>query len=202
MTGEISKSRVTGLVKEIKRLEAELERAIDTREEQLFDRLDGSRVHFEAALTQAQSKLKQGVLQWLKESELRNILSAPIIYAMIVPFVLLDIAISIYQLACFPLYRIPVVKRSTYFVFDRHRLAYLNIIEKTHCLYCGYINGLVSYSKEIVGRTEQYWCPLKHARRLVDAHRYYSEFAAYGDAQEYPEHTKSMRVALRKIVDD
>jgi hypothetical protein len=105
---------------------------------------------------------------------------------MILPIGLLDIALSIYQAVCFRLYDIPRVKRSDYIVIDRHHLAYLNIIEKLNCIYCGYGNGVISYAREIISRTEQYWCPIKHARKVVDAHSRYKTFLDYGDATAYP----------------
>ena len=65
------------------------------------------------------------------------------------------------------------MRRRDYFVFDRHHLAYLNAIEKLNCAYCSYANGLVAYVREIAGRTEQFWCPIKHARRAIGAHAHY-----------------------------
>jgi hypothetical protein len=44
--------------------------------------------------------------------------------------------------------------------FDRRKLAYLNAIEK---LNCDYANGILTYAREIASRTEQFWCPIKHA---------------------------------------
>lgn len=38
---------------------------------------------------------------------------------------------------------------------------------------------------EIAGRTEQYWCPIKHAMRLKTMHSRYPHFLDYGDAEEY-----------------
>jgi hypothetical protein len=93
------------------------------------------------------------------------VLTAPVIYAVIVPLVLLDLFVTIYQRVCFPVYGIPKVNRGDYLIFDRHHLAYLNALEKLNCAYCSYANGLIAYVREIAGRTEQYWCPIKHARR-------------------------------------
>jgi hypothetical protein len=39
--------------------------------------------------------------------------------------------------------------------------------------------------REITARTEEYWCPIKHAQRVLAAHAHYSEFADYGDAEGY-----------------
>ena len=69
------------------------------------------------------------------------ILSSPLIYACVLPFLLLDASVAIYQFVCFPIYGIPKVRRKDYLVFDRGRLAYLNTIEKIGCIYCSYANG-------------------------------------------------------------
>ena len=57
-------------------------------------------------------------------------LTAPVIYAGILPFLLLDLFVSVYQAVCFPIYGIAKIKRADYLVFDRHHLAYLNALEK------------------------------------------------------------------------
>jgi hypothetical protein len=84
------------------------------------------------------------------------ILTAPIIYSLIIPFVLLDVFVTIYQAACFPAYGIPKVRRADYFAFDRRHLAYPNAIDRLNCEYCTYTNGLMAYVREVVSRTEQY----------------------------------------------
>ena len=95
----------------------------------------------------------------------------------------MDLTVTTYQNVCFRLYGISLVKRSKYVVMDRHELAYLNGIEKFNCLYRGYGNGVIFYTREIIARTEQYWCPIKHARRVVGTHRRYANFDACGDAE-------------------
>jgi hypothetical protein len=100
---------------------------------------------------------------------------------------------------CFPLYRIPKVKRSDYFVFDRTHLAYLNLLEKVNCAYCSYGNGLIAYCREIFGRTEQYWCPIKHARGVLHAHPHYHGFVDYGDAQNYAAELERLRAELTQL---
>ena len=98
-----------------------------------------------------------------------------------------------YQWLCFPLYRIPRVRRRDYFIFDRNSLAYLNIIEKVNCTYCAYASGLTRYVMEIAGRTEQYWCPIKHARRVLEAHSRYEHFVDFGDAEAYRAELDTLR---------
>ena len=107
--------------------------------------------------------------------------------------VLLDIFMTIYQTICFPIYRIKKVKRSDYLIIDRQHLAYLNLIEKVNCIYCGYGNGILSYVVEIALRTESFWCPIKHAKKPKDVHYKYHSFAEYGDAKGYREGLQQFR---------
>ena len=68
---------------------------------------------------------------------------------------------------------------------DRYRLGYLNIFERLNCAYCGYANGVIAYAREITARTEQYWCPIKHARKVLGSHARYAHFLDYGEAEDY-----------------
>ncbi len=120
---------------------------------------------------------------------------------MAVPFLFLDLAVSFYQFVCFPLYRIPKVKRKRFIAIDWHQLSYLNSIEKFNCIYCGYVNGLIAYVREIVVRTEQHWCPIKHARKILDPHRRYTRFADFSDSEEFASHVEKMQAELEKDKD-
>jgi hypothetical protein len=117
---------------------------------------------------------------------------------MAVPLVIFDLCVTFYQLTCFPIYGISRVRRADYIVFDRRHLAYLNIIEKFDCLYCSYGNGLVAYATEILARTEQYFCPIKHAQKVAGMHARYQYFLDFGDAADLHEKFEEIRVALVK----
>jgi hypothetical protein len=70
-------------------------------------------------------------------------------------------------------------------------LAYLNMVEKLNCAFCGYANGVIGYGREIASRTEERWCPIKHARRVRGVHQRYYQFDDFGDAASFrkrPEH--------------
>ena len=184
------------ILADIARLEDDLAAVIQEQQEQLHYRIEGSKIRFEENLRKLHRELKTGIFAWLRDSEWRNVISAPFIYSMIVPFVLLDLFLFVYQAICFPLYRIPKVDRSRYIVIDRHHLGYLNVIEKLNCIYCGYADGLLAYARQIVSRTEMYWCPIKHARRVLDPHRNYARFADFGDGSELEAHLTEMRQAV------
>ena len=121
----------------------------------------------------------------LKETKLLVILTSPLIYACVLPFLMLDLSVTMYQFVCFPIYGIPKVSRKEYLVFDRGVLAYLNTIEKIGCIYCSYGNGLLAMITEIASRTEQHFCPIKHARRLIAPPSRYGKYLPYGDARAY-----------------
>ena len=84
-------------------------------------------------------------------------------------------------------------------MIDRHHLAYLNGIEKLNCVFCGYANGVFAYLREIAGRTEQYWCPIRHARRVRAPHAHYHEFVDFGDAAGYQQQLPILRAELKMI---
>jgi hypothetical protein len=176
---------IVALTEKIRALEAELDAELAQRRAELRVGMERGRAVFEAELLRRHRELKTRLTTYIFAAHPLVILTAPVIYALIVPFVLLDIFVTIYQAVCFPVYGIPKVRREDYLVFDRHHLAYLNVLEKLNCAYCSYANGLVAYVREIAGRTEQYWCPIKHARRVVGAHPRYAGFEDYGDADGY-----------------
>jgi hypothetical protein len=138
-------------------------------------------------------RFKVGLFEYLRHARLRHVVSAPIVYGMIFPLLVMDLVITIHQFSCFPLYGIPRVRRSDYFAFDRDSLAYLNLLERFNCSYCSYANGLAAYVKQIIGLTEQYWCPIKHVRRILGAHSRYKWFVEFGDAEEYRKELERLR---------
>jgi hypothetical protein len=139
--------------------------------------------------------LRTSLWSHIRSSRLPVILSVPLIYFLVIPFLLLDISVEIYQAICFPIYGIPKVRRRDYLIFDRGRLAYLNAIEKAGCVYCSYANGLLAYIAEIAARTEQHFCPIKHAHPAVQVHSRYPHFLPYGDAQAYRSRSEGVRRA-------
>jgi acyl dehydratase len=182
----------------IRALEAQIEQEFQQRRQQLQADFENRKVQFEAEVLAQQRRFKEGVLRYVLTADWRHVLSVPFIYPVLLPMLLLDAFVTLYQWVCFPLYRIPRVKRSDYFVFDRAHLAYLNVLEKINCAYCSYGNGLAAYMREVIGLTEQYWCPIKHARRVLQAHPYYSGFVDYGDARNYREQLALLRQQLQQ----
>ncbi|MDH5357805.1 MAG: hypothetical protein OEY48_03165 [Gammaproteobacteria bacterium] len=189
-------NRISQLIDQIKILEDELCDQLHQQEDELLFQLKGKKVEFEHSIKQAHHKLKTGVLQWIFAVRPFNILTAPIIYGMLIPLFIFDILISFYQASCFPIYKINKVHRGDYLVFDRRHLAYLNVFERLHCIYCSYANGLIAYAREILSRTELYFCPIKHAHKIIGSHHRYPRFFAYGDAENYHNKLETLRKKL------
>jgi hypothetical protein len=177
--------RIRHLLGQLNTLEDELRNALHEQEASIHFRLVGRRVEFTTGARERHRHLRTGVLRWLAGGTLRNYASAPFIYGLVVALAVFDLGITLYQAVCFPLYRIAKVQRSGYIVFDRQQLAYLNFFERAHCTYCAYANGLIAYAAEIAARTEQYWCPVKHAHKVLGTHARYREFLDYGDAESF-----------------
>ena len=190
--------RIQELLDNIEQLEHELEQEVRQKRQELKSDFEARKVRFEQEVLAQQVRFRQGLLAYMLSAEWRHVVSMPFIYPLIVPLVFLDVCVSLYQLICFPLYRIPKISRRDYFIFDRTHLAYLNPLEKLNCAYCSYGNGLIAYVRAIVGRTEQYWCPIKHARRALQAHPYYYGFSHYGDAENYRKDLARLRQQLQK----
>lgn len=132
-----------------------------------------------------QKHLRRGIIPYLRDYNWRVILTGPVIYATFLALVILDIAITLYMWICFPVYRIEKVRRADYILIDRHQLAYLNLLEKLNCAFCGYANGLFAYGLEIASRTERFWCPIKHAAQMRGSHHRTTEFVDYNDGTAY-----------------
>ena len=192
--------QIAELMEKIRLLQGELDAELAKRRAELRVGLEHGRIKFEEELLRRHRELRRKLVPYVFGARPLVILTAPVIYAGIIPFLVLDLFVSVYQAVCFPIYGIAKVKRADYLVFDRHHLAYLNALEKLNCAYCAYANGLIAYTREIAGRTEQYWCPIKHARRVVGTHDRYVLFGDFGDAEEYQEQLARLRKALVKDV--
>ncbi len=186
-------NRIDELIEEIRKLEEELEDRIKRKREDFHSLAEAERVRLAEEVMRLEQRLKRGLFRYVTGAHPLNLLTAPVIYSGVIPFLLLDLFLWVYQSTCFPIYGIPRVRRSEYLVFDREDLPYLNVIERFNCFYCAYANGLAAYARDIAARTEQYWCPIKHARRIRAAHDRYPRFFEYGDAESYRKGLERLR---------
>ncbi len=189
--------RIDQLLQQIRQLEEELRAELNQRSQVIGFTIRGRKVEFERSIKQAHKQFKISLWRWLGIRPI-NLITMPIIYSMIVPLIAIDLIVSFYQYSCFPIYRIKLVRRRDYIVFDRHQLRYLNLFERWHCVYCSYGNGVVAYIREILARTEQYFCPIKHARKVLGTHERYQYFLEYADAERYHQRLQQYRDRLAR----
>jgi hypothetical protein len=192
-------SRLDALLDQIRQLEKELAIELHHKETEFCYEVHAKKVQFTAEATAKNKQFRLSIHRYLTSSSLPVILTGPLIWLCLIPLALTDVIASIYQWVCFPIYGIPKVQRSGYLLFDRHHLAYLNFFEKLNCAYCAYANGLLSYLTEIAARTEQHWCPIKHAGCVKCVHSRYKKFVDFGDAQQYRQHVESIRHSFQDI---
>ena len=182
---EGSVNKIEELLGRIEDLERELGEELHRKQDEFLYTIQRRKVVFEEEMRRRHKELAARLSDYVYDSGVLMILTIPVIWSALVPAVLLDVVVWAYQLVCFPIYGIPRVRRSDYVVIDRHALRYLNLIEKLNCMYCGYFNGVMAFVREVAARTEQYWCPIRHARPLRSVHGRYKKFFAYGDAEGY-----------------
>ena len=118
--------------------------------------------------------------------------SASLTWLPLPAFILFDLLImEPYHQVCFRLNGMELVKRSEYIiVWDRTRLKYLKWYQKLGCAYCGYVNGLMHYSKEIANRSEKHWCGIMHKNKSDFKgfkHQKDQEFAEYNNPEDFKE---------------
>lgn len=192
-------SRLDSLLDQIRQLEKEVAHEVQTKEAEFCYQIHERRVEFTAAAKAEHQKLRLSIHRYLTSSSFLVVLTGPLIWLCLIPLLFLDVLGSIYQAVCFPIYGIPKVRRREYMAFDRHHLAYLNFFEKLNCEYCAYANGLLAYLTEMAARTEQHWCPIKHAGCVKCAHSRYKKFVDFGDAKAYRQHVEEIRNAYQDL---
>ncbi len=187
---------IDALICKLHEIEEELEEEYRKKRESFEFIIKEKRIRFVEEVARHQRRLRSGLIRYILTAKPLNILTAPIIYSGFIPFIMLDLFLVIYQAICFPIYGISKVTRADYLIFDREDLPYLNFIEKFNCFYCAYGNGLAGFAREIAARTEQYWCPIKHARRIRSAHEQYPRFFEFGDAESFSKGLERLRKEL------
>ena len=191
-------SKSDDIIGRMEALEKELAEEFERVGAEVRYTIERKKVRFTEDVKQQHKLLATKWSVYVRESGFIRTLSMPIIWGAVIPALFMDICITFYQFICFPIYGIPKVRRSDYIVIDRHALSYLNWMEKLSCVYCGYFNGLLGFVREVAARTEQYWCPIRHARTPKAVHSRYRFFLEYGDAEGY----RARLEAIRRQFDD
>ena len=190
------------LLEKMHQLEKEVMRELQKKEQEFLYEVRLGKVRFTEEARTRHKQLVKKFTSYIRGSRFMILLTTPVIWFCMIPIAFTDLVMSIYQFICFPIYGIPKVKRSDYIKLDRRHLSYLNWAEKLNCEYCGYANGVLACATEIAARTEQYWCPIKHALRMKSMHSRYRFFFDYGDAEHYRQQIETVRRSFEDIKDE
>ena len=185
--------RIKEIIAEIEEMKIKLSEEIAQQESHISYEIKNGYVRFEKDVLNKQKETMKNLFAWFAETPVLYLLTSPVIYAMIIPALFLDMTLFLYQKIVFRVFKFELLKRSDYIIFDHQYLGYLNSIEKFNCIYCSYFNGLMHYASAIAGRTELYFCPIKHAKKIVSTHEYYDDFLSYGDEIEYQKKLNELR---------
>jgi hypothetical protein len=190
--------KITEMMEEIEAMKLKLGEEIAQQERNISYEIENGYVRFEKEVFAKQKENMENLLAWFGEIPFSHLLTSPLVYGMLIPAIVLDIMLFFYQVVVSRVFKIKFDKRSDYIVFDRQYLGYLNLIEKFNCLYCSYFNGLMQYASSIAGRTELFFCPIKHAKKIAYKHEYYDAYLIYGDGDEYQKKLKNLREKFKK----
>jgi len=187
------RTKINALVGEIESLKTKLKEEIAKEERIVAYKIESGRVQFEKSVLEKQRNEMKNLFTYFKEVPFLHLFSAPLVYAMVLPAIILDGMLFIYQQVIFRIYKFKFVKRSDYIVYDRQYLKYLNSLEKLNCMYCSYFNGLMHYASEIAFKSEHYFCPIKHAKKTAYESSAYADFLTYGDEKDFQEKVQAIR---------
>lgn len=181
------KSKISEILNEISKKRSELKNEYLKLKEKYGFTVKWSEIIFNTEKKEENRKKRRSIIESIFTVQIRELIAIPFIYVMIIPAVILDIMLFIYQQTAFRLYKIPIVDKKDYIIYDRWQLDYLNFIQKFNCMYCSYFNWLMSYTVEVAWRTERYWCPIKRANKMKWGHSRESFFADYWDPDWFKE---------------
>ena len=186
--------KIHDMVTEIETMKEKLKQEIAKEETKASAyRIEGGSVIFDKESLLKQRAHMKHLWAWFKEVPLIQLMTAPVIYGMVIPAVILDAFLFVYVRVVAPVFKLKFAKRGDFIVFDRHYLGYLNFFEKLNCVYCSYFNGLMFYAGSVAQTTELYFCPIKHAKRVAYGEEHFSKYIGYGDAEKYHDKLNALR---------
>ncbi len=194
-------NRIDEIILQIRTLENELIDELKHKEKKFFYKIEDEKMRLEENVIK-EGKLKIiSSVKYLSSFSVLAVLTIPFIWSMMIPAVIVDVFATVYQAICFPIYKIPKVKRDDYVIMDRYSLFYLDRVEKINCWYCEYFNGVITYVREIAARSEQFWCPIKHSQKLKDKHSRYDLFFDFDDYMKYRQELETRRSNFENVAD-
>ena len=95
--------KIDEIIKNIRELEIELRDELEKREKELAFTIEKHKIRFEKEVVVRHRKEMENAFKYLAKAPLKNIVSAPLVYLLFFPALLLDLLVTVYQWICFPI---------------------------------------------------------------------------------------------------
>jgi hypothetical protein len=102
---------VERIVRRLHEAEEDLQREVHEQQRRWRFEVHRGRVRFDRGIRDAHRRMKQGIPAYIREGSLLSLVTAPVVYSLIVPLLVLDVWTTVYQCVCFPIYGVPRVHR-------------------------------------------------------------------------------------------
>src|ERR1700712_5037745 len=99
-------AQLDALMERLRSIESEVEVELTRRREDLRFRIENRRVVFEQDVKRIHLAIKTHAVRYFIEANPLVVLTAPVIYSLLIPIALVDLWVMAYQAICFPVYRI------------------------------------------------------------------------------------------------
>jgi len=92
---------IVKMIERLRRLENDIERKIEQRRNNFVYEIENRKIIFTSQVLAQQRRLKMSLMTYLVPASRAQLFCVPVIYGLIVPFLLLDISLYLYQQSCF-----------------------------------------------------------------------------------------------------
>jgi hypothetical protein len=115
--------KIDALLERMRGLEKEIVRELQRKEMEFFYEVRLGKVRFTQEARARHKQMVKRFTTYIRDSRAMIVFTSPVIWACLVPILILDLTMKLYQAICFPIYGIPKVKRRDSSRFNRQTCA-------------------------------------------------------------------------------
>ncbi len=97
--------KIRELIEEIDAMKLKLAKEIDKQESHISYEIKNGYVTFEKEVLAKQRENMKNLLSWFREVPLLHFLTSPLIYAMVIPAIIFDVLLFVYQQIAFRVFK-------------------------------------------------------------------------------------------------
>src|SRR5688572_22939865 len=95
---------VARIVARVREAKDDLAREVEEQQQRWHYRVRCGRVWFDKEVQRAHRRLRQSIPAYIRQGSVLSLVTAPAIYSLLLPLLLLDLWVWTYQWICFPIY--------------------------------------------------------------------------------------------------